>query len=56
MASLTLSKKEDGSAVLMNKVGTIELCLSLEMETIMKLDKEMPGCGLVLHENEKMDW
>lgn len=53
MASLTLSKNEEGSAVLMNKVGTIELCLSLE--TIMKLDKEMTGCGLVLHENERMD-
>lgn len=38
----------------MNKVGTIELCLSLE--TITKLDKEMTGCGLVLHENERMDW
>lgn len=54
MASLTLSKKEDGSAILMNKVGTIELCLSLE--TIMKLEKEMTGCGLVLHENKRMDW
>lgn len=54
MASLTLSKNEEGSAVLMNTVGTIELCLSLE--TIMKLDKEMTGCGSVLHENERMDW
>lgn len=54
MVSLTLSKNEEGSAVLMNTVDTIELCLSLE--TIIKLDKEMTGCGLVLHEHERMDW
>lgn len=54
MASLTLSKNEEGSTVLMNKAGTIELCLSLE--TIMKLDKEMTGCGLVLSSMRMKEW